>query len=102
MPNIHALLNPKTVAVIGASNDTSILRGRTMAVLMSHPYAGKIYPVSRSAEEVMGLKAYKTVANIPASIDLALLIIPAEFVPEELERCGNCLLYTSPSPRDRG
>lgn len=88
MPDIHALLNPKTVAVVGASNDTKILRGRTMEVLMSHPYRGDIYPVSRSADEVMGLKAYKSVAEIPAEIDLALLIIPAEFVPEELERCG--------------
>ena len=88
MTNIGALLNPKTVAVIGATSDTSILRGRTMSVLMSHPYTGEIFPVSRSSDEVMGLKAYKSITSIPASIDLALLIIPAEFVPEELERCG--------------
>jgi acetyltransferase len=88
MPDINALLNPRTVAVVGASNDNTILRGRTLEVLLSHPYQGKVYPVSRSAAEVQGLKAYKSVGEIPDKIDLALLIIPAKFVPDELERCG--------------
>ena len=82
------MLYPATVAVVGASNDKSILRGRTMEVLLSHPYQGKVYPISRSADEVFGLKAYKSVADVPERIDLALLIIPAQFIIEELERCG--------------
>ena len=58
MPDIGKLLWPKTVAVVGASSDTKGLRGRILEVMLSHPYAGKIYPVSRSAAEVQGLKAY--------------------------------------------
>ena len=88
MPDIGKLLWPKTVVVVGASSDTSGLRGRILEVILSHPFAGKVYPVSRSAGEVQGLKAYPSVETLPEPADLAVLIIPAEFVPAELERCG--------------
>lgn len=88
MPDIAKLLSPKTVAVVGASSDLQGLRGRILEVMLSHPYAGTIYPVSRSAKQVQGLKAYPSVADLPEPADLAILIIPAEFVPDELERCG--------------
>src|SRR5882757_8191311 len=55
--------------------------------MRSHPYQGAVYPVSRSEAEVQGLKAYKSVADLPPT-DLAALIIPAKFVPQELENCG--------------
>lgn len=88
MPDIEKLLWPRSVAIIGASSDTRGLRGRIVQILKSHPYEGAIYPVSRSETEVQGLKAYRTVADLPAPADLAALIIPAKFVPQELERCG--------------
>ena len=88
MPDIRKLLWPKSVAVIGASSDLSGLRGRILEVMLSHPYTGTIYPVSRSATEVQGRKAYASVADLPEPADLAILIIPAEFVPDELECCG--------------
>ena len=79
MPDIGKLLWPKTVAVVGASSDTSGLRGRILEVILSHPYAGKVYPVSRSATEVQGLKAYASVADLPEPADLAILIVPAQY-----------------------
>lgn len=85
---IAALLSPKSVAVIGAAPRGQGLRGRILEVLTSHPYAGRIYPVSRSSTEVQGLKAYPNIAAVPGPVDLAVLIIPAEFVVDELERCG--------------
>ena len=88
MPDIAKLLWPKTVAVVGASSDVHGLRGRILQIMLSHSFAGTIYPVSRSATEVQGLKACRSVADLPQPADLAILIIPAEFVPEELERCG--------------
>ena len=65
-----------------------ILRGRIMKVMLGHDFNGKIYPVSRSSDEVMGLKAYKTISDVPGHVDLAILIIPAEFVPATLRECG--------------
>jgi len=88
VPDLTKLLWPKTVAVVSASSDRQGLRGRILEVMLSHPYAGTIYPVSRSASEVQGRKAYPSVADIPEPIDLAIIIIPAEFVADELERCG--------------
>ncbi len=88
MPDLSKLLWPKTVAVVGASSDKKGLRGRILEVMLSHPFDGTIYPVSRSAAEVQGRKAYPSVAELPEVPDLAILIIPAEFVPDELERCG--------------
>lgn len=88
MPDISKFLSPEAVAVVGASNDTEILRGRIMKVMMCHDFAGKIYPVSRSSDEVFGLKAYNTVSDIPGPVDLAILIIPAEYVPDTLRECG--------------
>src|SRR4051812_18591651 len=87
MPDIAKLLWPKSVAIIGASSDTRGLRGRIVQIMRSHPYEGAVYPVSRSETDVQGLKAYKSVAELPPT-DLAAMIIPARFVPQELENCG--------------
>jgi len=86
--DISKLLWPKSLAVVGASSDTSGLRGRILETILSHPYAGKVYPVSRSAAEVQGLEAHASVADLPEPPDLAILIVPAQYVPAELERCG--------------
>jgi acyl-CoA synthetase (NDP forming) len=88
MPDIGALLWPRSVALIGASSDAHSLRGRILKVMTSHPYAGAFYPVSRSQTEVMGRRAYPSVGDLPQPPDLAVIIIPAHHVPEELERCG--------------
>lgn len=107
MPDLAALLSPRTIAVIGASPDVNIIRGRTLKVMLRHAYAGRIYPVSRSHDTVQGLQAYRSVAEIPGRVDLALMVIPAEFIPEELERCGKAgvraaLILTSGFAEQRG
>jgi len=88
VPDIAKLLSPKTVAVVSASSDLKGLRGRILHTMLGHPFGGIIYPISRSAAEVQGRKAYKSVEELPEPVDLVILIIPAEYVPEELERCG--------------
>ena len=88
MPDLGALLSPASVAVIGASPDLSGLRGRTLKVMLRHPYRGRVYPVSRSHANVQGLQAYPSIDKLPERVDLAVLIVPARFVPDELERCG--------------
>lgn len=89
MPDLAALLSPQVVAVIGAAPDPAILRGRTLKVMLRHPYRGRIHPVNRSHPTVQGVPAFRSVAEVPERVDLAVLIIPAESVPEELERCGD-------------
>ncbi|MEZ5816893.1 MAG: acetate--CoA ligase family protein [Hyphomicrobiaceae bacterium] len=86
--DIGALLNPKSVAVIGAAPKGQGLRGRILEFMLLHPFAGKIYPVSRSHKEIQGLAAYPSIGECPGPVDLAVLIIPAKFVAQELEACG--------------
>jgi acetate---CoA ligase (ADP-forming) len=88
MPDIGKMLWPESVVVVGASSDVQGLRGRTLETILSHSFAGKIYPVSRSATEVQGLKAYSSVDVLPEPADLAILIVPAQYIASELERCG--------------
>ncbi len=87
-PDLGKLLWPRTVALVSASPDVQSLRGRILQVMKGHPFAGTLYPVSRSHPEVMGLKTYPSVMELPTPADLAVLIIPAKHVPGELERCG--------------
>ena len=88
MTNLSPFLSPKSVAIIGASPDITSLRGRIMKVLLCHDFKGKIYPVSRSNTEIMGLKAYPSIGDVPETIDLAVLIIPAIYVSSTLEECA--------------
>jgi acyl-CoA synthetase (NDP forming) len=88
MSDIGRLLFPQSVAVVGASSDVQGLRGRILQTILSYPFAGRVYPVSRSATEVQGVKAYPSVDTLPEHTDLAILIVPAQYVPTELERCG--------------
>ncbi len=89
MSDLSALFSPNSIAIIGASPDEHKLRGLLLHVMLSHPYTGKIYPVSRSHDEVMGLKAYSAIGDIPAPVDLAVMVIPSQYVLSELERCGD-------------
>ncbi len=88
MADLGAMLSPKSVAIVGAAPQGQGLRGRIVEIMRAHPYAGKVYPVSRTHREIQGLAAFPSIGDVPGPVDLAVLIIPAKFVAEELERCG--------------
>ena len=88
MPDLDALLWPRSIALVGASPDTSIIRGRVLAAVRQFGFAGPIFPVSRSHAEIDGLKCYPSVADLPAPADLAIITIPSAFVADALEACG--------------
>ena len=88
MPDLKPLLSPDSVAVIGASGDTETLRGRLTRALIGHGYDGRVYPVTRSQSEVLGLRAYPTAAAVPEPADLAVILVPAAHVVETLAQCG--------------
>ncbi len=88
MPDLRPLLAPDSVAIIGASADTETLRGRLTHALIGHGYHGRVYPVTRSQSEVLGLRAYPSVAVLPEAADLAVVLVPAAHVTATLEQCG--------------
>ncbi len=88
MTDLRPLFSPDSVAIVGASEDTHGLRGRTTQFLLAHGYPGRVYPVTRSQPEVFGLKSYATVAELPEAPDLAVIVVPAAYVVPTLEECG--------------
>ena len=85
---LDAFFRPQSVAVIGASRDPEKLGYAVLANLKEGGYPGRLYPVNPKADEILGLKAYPSVLDIPDPVDLAVVVIPYRFVPAVLEQCG--------------
>ena len=77
---------PRSIAVIGASQDSSKMGYAVMHNLLHFP--GQLYPVNNKRAEIQGLKAYPTITAIPAPVDLAVITVPAIHVPAVVEECG--------------
>src|ERR1700716_699002 len=87
MPDLRPLLAPDSVVIVGAAGDDS-LRGRLTKQLVEHGYPGRVYPVTRSQSEVLGHKAYATVADIPEAAELAVILVPAAHVVAAIQQCA--------------
>ena len=85
--NLQYALNPKSIAVVGASRYSTKVGYKVVDGLQTWGYKGKIYPVNPRSEKVGGLDAYPTVKDIPDEIDLAFLAVPAHIVKSVLEDC---------------
>jgi acetyl coenzyme A synthetase (ADP forming)-like protein len=86
--DMNRIMKPDAVAVIGASGETGKIGNSVMKNLINGGYQGKIYPINPSADEIMGIKAYKSVKDVPGTIDVAVFAIPAKFVAGALVECG--------------
>ncbi len=88
MPNIDRMLNPRTVAAIGASEKEGSVGQSLMKNLLLGKDRRKIYPVNVKRDVVMGLKCYASIAEIPEPVDLAVIATPAKTVPALVEDCA--------------
>jgi len=79
---------PESIAVIGASEGTEKIGGKTLDAIISHGYEGRIYPIHPRHTHIGGLKAYPDVVSIEDKIDLAIIAIPAQLVCEAVRQCG--------------
>ncbi|MBR0653091.1 CoA-binding protein [Roseomonas terrae] len=75
-----ALLNPRRIALVGASTDPARLTARAQVYLRKHGFDGELYPVNPRAETVLGEKSYPSIADIPGPVDLAYLLLATEHV----------------------
>jgi acyl-CoA synthetase (NDP forming) len=85
---LELLFWPRSIAVIGASSDSRSIRGKLIHFLQRYAYSGKIFPVSASHREVLGLQAYASVRDLPERVDLAIVAVRAEFVMSVLKECA--------------
>lgn len=97
MPRVDLapMMKPRSVAIIGASRNPDKVGNIILQNYVSAGYPGRLYPVNLNAEEVLGIKAYKTVLDIDDKIDLAVIAIPAQAVPMALEQCGRAKVKTA-------
>lgn len=85
---LDILMRPRSVAMIGASSDITRIGGRALRHLREGGFEGEIYPVNPGRDEVQGLRAYRSVDDIPGSVECAVLALPTEAVAGAVEACA--------------
>ncbi|HEX5914062.1 MAG TPA: CoA-binding protein, partial [Rubrobacter sp.] len=84
---LDAIFRPETVAVIGATERPGSVGRTIMWNLVSSPFGGTVFPVNSRKPNVLGVKAYPSVSEVPARVDLAVIVAPATAVPEIIREC---------------
>ncbi|MCM3567496.1 acetate--CoA ligase family protein [Neobacillus mesonae] len=88
MKAVNKLLYPKSIAVIGASNNIKKTGGRLLSYILKHEYPYEIYPVNPKEEQVQGITCYRSIKDIPKEVDLALVVLPVQLIFSTMEECA--------------
>ena len=86
---LNAIFKPETVAVIGATEKAGSVGRTVMWNLVSNPFGGTVFPVNPNKASVLGIKAYPSIAEVPARVDLAVIVAPARSVPDIMAECAD-------------
>ncbi len=86
--HLDKIFNPKSVAVVGASDEEGSVGYALMKNFLESGFEGEVYPVNIRKKEILGVKAYQTVEQLPKTVDLAVIATPAKTVPDVVEQCG--------------
>jgi acetyltransferase len=86
--NLEAIFRPGSVAVVGASRTPGKVGYILTKNMMDSGFGGKIYPINPEANEILGLRCYKSVLDVPDAIDLAVITIPSASVLQVADECG--------------
>ena len=104
--SLSSLLYPRSIAVIGASTKPDTVGQITFQCIMENKFSGVVYPVNPNAESVLSVKAYPSVLDVPGNVDLAVIIVPAQFVPKVTDECGRkgvrAIIVISDGFKERG
>src|SRR5450759_330302 len=85
--SLRTMFAPKSVAVIGATENEGAVGRTVLWNLVSNPFGGAVYPINKRHNQVLGIKAYSSVARVPEPIDLAVIVTPAPTVPGVVSEC---------------
>jgi acetyl coenzyme A synthetase (ADP forming)-like protein len=85
---LNKMLRPKSVAIVGASGTPGKIGYTVIDNLLKGGYKGKIYPINPTSTEILGLKVYPNVTDVPGEVDSAIITVPAKFMSEVAEECG--------------
>jgi acetyltransferase len=87
MNDISDLLEPRSVAVIGASSKPEKSGHVLLKSIIVNNYPGNIYPINPSADEILGHKAYPSILDVPGDIDLVFFLLPGKYIEDLFEHC---------------
>ena len=98
--DVDRILHPRSVAVFGASEDIGKFGGRIISFLLRHGFAGDVYPINPNRAEILGRKAYASIASVPAAPDVAILALPGSAIVETVTAAaaagvGCCVIITT-------
>ncbi len=88
MRRLEKILCPNSIAIIGASRKSGSLGKVFLEAILRMNYKGQIYPINPKAQEIESIKAYPDIASLPEQPDLAVILLPVEFVLDTLEQLG--------------
>ena len=86
--SLKSFFEPKSVAVIGASREPGKLGHEVFRNIVDAGYKGDLYPINPKADEILGRKCYPSIKDVPSDVELAVVIVPARFVPQVIADCG--------------
>ena len=82
------ILNPHSIAIVGATEDRGKFGGRILAMLIEKGFKGKLYPINPKRKELFGLPAFPDVKNLPASPDVVIIVLPPPHTQSVMETCA--------------
>ena len=85
---MQRIMNPKAVAVVGASDGEGKIGNSVMKNIINGGYAGALYPINPRLDEVLGKKAYKSVKDVPGEVDVAIFAVPAKLCRAAMTEVG--------------
>jgi acyl-CoA synthetase (NDP forming) len=85
---LDSLFRPRSVAVIGASTKELHIGNRIVKNLLEFGFKGPVYPINPKADQIQGIQAYSSILDVPTDVDVVHMVIPAKFVPQAIDDCG--------------
>ncbi|MBS7614238.1 acetate--CoA ligase family protein [Candidatus Bathyarchaeota archaeon] len=85
---LDAFFKPRSIAVIGASREPEKVGHKIVKNLIEYGFKGRLFPINPKADEILGLKCYSSVLDVPEQVDLAVIVVPGKIVPIIAEECG--------------
>ncbi len=86
--SLRTVLNPRSIAVIGASENQNKIGGRPLLYLSRHGFKGKVYPINPKRPEILGYKAYPSLADVPDAPEAAIVALAGDAAIEAVEQCA--------------
>jgi acetyl coenzyme A synthetase (ADP forming)-like protein len=86
--SLRPMLEPRAVAIVGASRDPASIGRRILDALVAAGFGRPVYPINLAAEEIAGLRAYRSVRDVPAGVDLGIIAVPRDRVLAVVDDCA--------------